>query len=289
MAKAENRPTREDIERDEVAEGLHDAIEGVREHRNTIIIIGLLILLVIVGSWAYSNHAQAKKMDNNALLSIALESYSAWELQAIQEDRDRRFEDALSAIDTLIGQASGTELGQIGLYLKGNLYFRNNQFDEAREAYEAYAAKATNADEKARANIALGYVTENTSFFVEDEAEQLAGINKAYDYYKQAADGVEEDSYLNYYARMSLARLHELKGENQEALDILEVLAALDPPMEMPETINSDDVFASMIVQNIISGENQFRLGATVDLRIERLKALIGDEENVETVTVGEE
>lgn len=279
----------EELQRDEVAESIQELTDGVKKHRHLIVTVIVLTGVAIVGMnfWRSGQHARIEQSSDLLVKTINL--YQSFENQPLPEDRERVFEDALKAVDTLQTEYANTKPAALGEYIKGHLYFQMDKFDEAAAAYKKFLASASTAEQKAQAQIALGYTAENAAFLMEDAAEQKTSADEAMSHYEAAAKLVPAGNFLNYYAKLGEARLYELTGEDQQALDLLTELAA-NPPLAGPE-VDEDDVkeledpIGNVMRVSLLTYQDQIRLGATAQLRLDRLQAKMGIEAPVATVT----
>lgn len=155
-------------------------------------------------------------------------------------DRAVKAQEAIATADKTIAEFAGTEVARRALLLKGDAYF--NMGDDASsggapntlkaiEVYEEFLRGATTDEDKATANLALGYAYENKFFLLKDGTAFEPSIS-----HYEKVRGNPAAGFLKYEAMNAIARMYEFQGKTQEATQLyLEVYKARyrpEPSME---------------------------------------------------------
>lgn len=280
MAKSQKKPSRKDLKRDEVAEGIEEFITTTRKNAVKIVAFAAAVILVVAVTFAFNANRQAIKHDTSQILNSANILYE--EISNIEDDavRRQRMEGTVSSLDELIAQYSDSQAAHFALYLKGNCYFYMDELESAREAFQSYTDDAETDIDRARGKIALGNTAENRFFLDESEQSQL---DMAVALYGEAVELAPEGSYIYYDALLNRARLLELTFRDEEALAIYDkVLAERPAPRSLIASNEDEDEDEPDLLGGGIRGfvKNQIRqqrdvlsLYTTARLRAERLKA----------------
>lgn len=277
MSKA-RKMVQEDVQRDEVAEGIYEGLHKVQENRNRIIVALLVILGVALISMAWRSHATRQAVDSTQMLTTSVEHYRAMLDGTDQAAREKALKELLTSADSLASEFPSTKAGREALYLKGAGYYAVDQFDKAIEAYNQYLNKAENDEERARGAIALGYTYENKSF-LSPEKDRPALTKSAMDNFDRAAVYAQKDQpYLHAYAQLGQARLLELTGQNDKALALYEQVMKRETPAPAEAKAEKGeeegkDMLMDLLRRQMSEGEAQMSFQATARLRAERLKA----------------
>ena len=295
MAKSKRKPTHEELQRDEIADSLHDIVETI--HRlKYVILAAILIIIAVAVAWRYVDVRRGERLIAlNQAVTETIQDFH--QLESLTEPEERQ-EAAASLVETLeeVIQTHGTSqpLGRFALYLKGMTHYSVDEFGPARSAFNQYLAEARNDEESARGEIALAYAYENEGFFPADPESQRSLLDLAQNHYLRASGIARQPHpYLHYYAVLGQARVHEAIGENQEALDLYRQILEERPPRELEpiEDIEAPDrqqrALIRMLARMMREAEEPLSLTATAQLRLERLEARMGiapDEGPVTTV-----
>lgn len=282
MSKARNL-VQKDLQRDEVAESIQNTVDTIRQNRNKLITILVLILVGVILVTAVRSHNMRVLDESNRLMGTALDRYA--ELQRASEAAPRK--DALTAIitstDTLMDSYAGTKLAREALYLRGSAYYSMDKFTEAQKAYQAYLDQAKNPEEHARGEIALAYTYENESYLDKTKSRDT-NVDNALNHFGSAAVAAKGDGatpaypYLYYYALLGQARIFELKGKDAEAIKIYsQILKDRPAPVAAAQNAKNDlaesEAMMKMVNEQIANQEAQLSFQATAKLRLERLQA----------------
>lgn len=272
----------EELQKDEVAEGVHELFLWMQKNKQKLIALALLLVAATLGWSVYSSHKDVVLRDSNVQMASALNDYQR--LSAIEdpEQAAAALETLVANLDEMIEQYGGTTIGTEALFLKGAAYYTQDMFTEAREAYAAYRDKAGSAREAARAYIALGYTDENESFF-SDQADQRNLLDQALVNYESASARVDQESYLRYYALMGQARVYELTRRNEEAIACYQQVMKERPAPDSGDTkvdmsLSMGGRMGDMIAEMIGDQQRLLSFSATARQRLERLQASMGEE-----------
>ncbi len=279
MAKNQ-KITPEELQQDEVAQEFEKALVWFRTNwpkllLGLLLIIGVILLIVKMGS------TQEKKMaESTAMMNEALGQYQRLEYISDTAERQKLKDTIVATVDNLRSQYSGSELVDDAVYLLGATYYQLGQFSDAQKAYNEYLSLAKDDEARARGEIALGYAAENESFWLKDKAKQLENLNAALNHFTKATSYATKGSHLYYYALLGVARINELTGKDEEAIKLYEQVKK-----ERPATTTADgdkaadekaDPMMDFFSKQITDAEKAMSYAATADMRLQRLKAKAG-------------
>ncbi|HOE97090.1 MAG TPA: tetratricopeptide repeat protein [Candidatus Sumerlaeota bacterium] len=292
MAKAQ-RPTANELQRDEVAESLQETLLTLQRNRKKLIAAAIVLILGVIIFTAVRSHRNSVIIESNRLMSDALEGYGRL-IQATDEtDRQREVDYTLAALDQLHDSHGDTPLGHEALFLKGKIHYELGNWEEAQRAYQQYIDEARTAEQRAQGRIALAYAHENASFSQPNEQARRSELDAALLNFEQAQDAAPDHSYLTYYAMLGEARYYELTGDNERAIAVLERIVN-ERPAPVAQTDSADEAdspldteLSEQLRTAVREQESQASFQATAKLRLERLRARAGLEAP-EPVTVVE-
>ncbi len=287
---AKRKLTHEELQRDEVAEGLQETLDSLRRNRNKLIGLAAVAILVAIVYAAVSGYQARVLRESNEMFANAMTAYARLLSAADDEQRRGALGDMITELDTLIETYGTSPLGRAATFLKGRAYYAIDDYPKAQEAYEQYLAQTQDDAQKARGEIALAYSLENESFFLDDLTEQRAKLDQARVHYELAAAASPKPSFLYYYALLGQARYHELVQEEEQAIALLEEVVAERPaPVTDPAAAAGpdpdEDPELALVKMAIREREAQLSLAATARQRLERLRARQGLDEAVTEVT----
>ncbi|MCL5270375.1 MAG: tetratricopeptide repeat protein [bacterium] len=280
MAKAP-KLSHEELQKDEVAEGMQKALDWVQVHRVLLIGLGILVLIALFAGMAWSSHQAKVLRVSNDLITEALSDYAQLANTNDPGERQKVVDRILTSIKNLRDQYPSIPLAHEALYLKGSVYYSTDKFPEAQEAYKAYIDGAADDQQRAMGEIGLGYAYENESFWLKDKTAQLNKLTPSLAQYTQAAVHATPKSYLYYYALLGQARINELTGKNDEAIRLYKQIVA-DRPSPIPVTEEKTkkgeekDQLMAMLVKQINEQESKLSFQATAELRLKRLEEKAG-------------
>jgi tetratricopeptide (TPR) repeat protein len=288
---AKQRLDHQQAERDEVAEGVHDAFLFLQ--RNYIWIVAL----IVVASGVYIGFMVVQQ--RNALASGEINNSITQALIQLNEitsltDPERRLAAVaplVESMDKLVAQYPDHRLTSQAFYLKGRAYFESDQFEKAEEAYGRFANSAPDEESAARADIALGYTYENKSFLVEETSQRNDSLTSALGSYERAASRLP-GSYTYYYALLCQARIHELQKNDARAIELYQkvlderaspmVASAVTVEDDKPTAGSSGDLM-NLIRESLVRMETQLSFQKTAQLRLAQLKGFSPDDVSVNT------
>ena len=281
MAKDKRKLSHEELQRDEVAEGVHHSLVWVIDHRNLVIVVVLMVLAAVLVLTAYASHKAKVRGESSAMLVQGVNYLSRLESEETPEQRKEAFEGAITRADTVLDAFAGSSLAPEALFLKGRSDYAMDDFEQAQAAYEQYIDEAGSKTEQARGEIALGYAYENDAFFKEDPAIRRARVESAQARYDRAMALVPDNSYLYTYAMLGKARTYELLGDNELAIELYETVikdrpAALADETDAETEDAEDDGPEQFLRKTIEEYEAQLSFEATAKLRLERLQSQAG-------------
>ena len=299
MAK-DTKLSHDELQRDELAEGLLGAWAWVRQRRELVIgsILAVVVLIAGIGIWG-GIRARANA-NANQLITQAMSSYAQYQSATDPKDREQSAQKTMETLDNLIKAYGDTRLGREGRFLKGSFLYSQDKFADAQKAYDEYlkaAESGGSSAEKARGEIALGYAYENETFWLTDNSARENSLKAARTHYDRAVAIAPAKSYLQYYAMLGQARVAELTGQDQQAIEIYDRIVKERPappslvsskPQDQAEASSKKDKLTEMVRDEVISREGQMSFQATAKLRLERLRAkapLVAPETTVTTVT----
>jgi tetratricopeptide (TPR) repeat protein len=272
-----------DVQRDEVAEGIQNTLQKIKESRNLLITI---IIVAIVGTLLFlgvRGHNENVLNETNNLMSDALDKYADLERATDEKQRKDDLTAIVTATDNLIESHGGGKLAHEALYVRGSAYYSMDKFTEARKAYQDYIDQAKTGDEKARGEIALAYTYEN-EYFLDKTKTKRNNIDNALTHYGYAAIAAKGEGaapawpYLYYYALLGQARINELTGKDAEAIKLYQQIikdrpAPIDTSKDEKETAAEGEGMIKMLRQYIATMESPLSIQTTAKLRLERLQA----------------
>lgn len=144
-----------------------------------IFLIGVLVLFVIVQIFNYANARKIEKA------TMAIEDIQNRYVEASEADKSENpsfdaYKSYITELDGVIAKYPKEYAGRRALFLKGDIYFRFKDFDNAAEAYKKFAADYPKSYDAPIAIYNTGVCYENTGKLKEAESEYL----KIYNNYK---------------------------------------------------------------------------------------------------------
>lgn len=275
MATTKRKLTREELERDEVAESIQEFKEAFAENRTKIFAVIGVVVLAFVGTFAYLGYRDRIQTETSQKLNAASVLFA--ELPGLQdeEERNRRLEATITSMQELIDQYPDSKAAKSALFLKGNCYYYMDNLTLAQETFESYLADADTDEDKARGEIALGYTLENQFYFNDTQRNKL---DEALAHFELAAQLAPEGSYLYYSALMNKARILSLTYKDAEALEIYKKIMEERPaPRTGMLAAEEDDSLqggiVGMVNQQIESRLEPLSFYSMAKLNAERLEA----------------
>jgi len=276
MAKTP-RITFKTLKEDEVRSYWLDLINRVRENRKALLIgvVSLLALLVIVQ--IFRHRAAARANTATILLSQARTEIEAALLRPPdrmdEQTRERLFGSADEKLQLLSDFYRRSNLAPYALYLRGNIAFFRNNYDEAANFYTEYLDKVSDPTEKADGYIALGYTYENKFFWTAQKDEDRVWLDRALQNYLEA-ENLTSGTLQHYQAMLGRARLYDLQEDRaaqaKELYERIERERKLEPPKLWADAKQSPQTW---LLNQAEQMKYLFTLAETARLRRERLEA----------------
>lgn len=273
MAKQKSKLSREELERDEVADSFEAALESVRRNRIRLAVASAVILAVAVSAYFYSENKRQVQTQFSGILNTSAAIFDEIPKMQDEAQRETRLKDTLKTLQTQIVDRDPTsEAAEEAVHLIGRCYYALDDTTKAAESFNKYLTMADNEQEKARGQIALAYAQENAFYFTTDQAR----LNEALETFRLAKATAEPRSYLYYSALIGEARLLELLGKDPEALEIYKrVMEERPSPVEVadnsepPAGFNPSEYARRMINQTM----STLGFAATAKMRAQVLES----------------
>lgn len=279
MAKQSRREEEVELQKDEVAETLHQWLAWFEENRKQVLTTAVAVLVVLTLWLVLQNRREGVRSDVNLQINQVLTNLDRLPTLTDATARQEMTKTAQQTLDVLIDKHGDTVLGNEARLLRGNLFFEQDRFADAQKEVTAYLEKAKGDSAKARGEIALAYAFENESFITTNTQLQRTKLETARQHYVSAQKLVPTGSYLFTYARLGEARYHELVGDNANAIrlykEIMEQRPAPTPPPTGTErsAANKTESDLDRVRQELDKNMQGFSFATAARLRLERLQA----------------
>jgi len=287
--------TRKELKTDEVAEAGRSVFEFLHDHQKTILMAAGVILAIVVLFRVASGFAAGRRRDAATEVSRARERLLEATRKEQPGDREQILNSVIARCDDVIASYGSTDAALEALYVKGSAYQLLRELDQAESIFKAYLEKAARSEDKARGQIALGYVCEDRYFRDRGDEDRSRQAKEAYQ--KARELGTDPDGNLSYqacYAMLSLAGLHTATRELDQAAKIYEEIIQKRPfygkdyqaPPDM-ETLDlagkSRDEQVKIVHGNLREVLAQMSFEREAKARLEEIKPRLG--KTVETTT----
>jgi predicted negative regulator of RcsB-dependent stress response len=204
---------------------LMDSINWVRttwiNHGNKILFGLIAFFVVLFGVRFYQNQKQSRMENASMMFDVAYEDYTQ-SLDMEGDERVNQENEALSSVDQLVVSFPGSTRAVHGLLLKGDILYRQGNYEEALEAYESAASQANQEDSVVLARMGIAQCRAD----LEDAA---AGIEVL-----QAILVRYPDTNFADQIHLQMARLYEAEGNGEQALTQYEKIDE-DSPFLTPQ------------------------------------------------------
>lgn len=277
MATTKRRITRQELERDELAESIQDLRQTFMANRLKIGIIAGAVILALVVILGYSAYRSRVVTESSQILNSANVLFS--ELPGLQDEgeRTKRLQAMVGSLQDLVDRYSDSEAARTALFLKGNCYYYMDDLAKAQQTFEKYLSNSSTAADKARGEIALGYTLENQFYFDDTKKKKL---DEAITHYDFAVSSAPAKSYLYYSALMNKARILELTSRDADAIKIYKQIMEERPAPRATaanKKQSDEEMFKGGLV-GFVEKQVQTRLEplsffATAKLRVDQLEA----------------
>jgi tetratricopeptide (TPR) repeat protein len=267
----------EQVQHDEVAEGVHEAVVFVQKHALKLLL--LVVAVLVIGLVLITRKSRESRIASEINIAITQAMIQINEIASAGDPAQRlaAAQPVVTGMDKLIEQHPENILARQALFLKGRALYEADQFEDAQAAYRKFIDQAPTQEAAARGDIALAYAYENQSFLVEDTQRQTDLLTAALGSYNNAAERLP-GSYLYYYALMGQARVNEVLKKPDAAIAlyqrVLDERPAPDPEdMETPAGDGSEEGdLMDLIRQSLNQMESQMSFQKTAQLRLAQLK-----------------
>lgn len=225
MAKV--KITRKGLKEDEVHEfGIRVAF-WFQQNQKMLLIAAVLIVVALVGKTVISNSRENAMLTLNAEYSYAFELYqNARTIPLGLEARDDQLADAAQLFIELAENHPNKPIGQLAAFHQANILFYQEEFAEARAAFQELLSKAKKPETICGIHLALGDCYSSEAFRAQDSPQLIEQALASYD----AAYEAFSDSYLGYYALFCKAHLLKHNPETRaEAVEIFRMIEEQRP------------------------------------------------------------
>ncbi len=176
--------------------------------RNRVLLWSLLISMAVLITGYFIWFEWNKRIVENStfLAEGAQDLYQTWNTEEDQNRKNEIEEELLEALNLIIRKYPHQYAAERALFIKGNLFFEKENWDDAAKAYLDLAH-----------SFAKGYLAPLSLFNAAVAYEELNESDKALANYKLITEK-HSDNYLLPHALFSLGRLYEQKEEYDLAL-----------------------------------------------------------------------
>ena len=185
------------------------------QHSKKITVAGVLVLVAVVAVVLLRMSEKKNEEEAARLFGAALETYDRRVAQT-GEGANQDLKDVLAKFDEIITKFPRTSSGAMSQLYRANIYFRQNQFDEAAKAYTAFLDQAG----KKRLYLCLGW--EGLGHAYEGKKDYSKAL-EAYQKMLQSGEG-----YQLTEAHLNLGYCYEKLGKTKEALDSFKAFLSSD-------------------------------------------------------------
>jgi len=216
--------SRHELKRDELRDFGANLLEFYEKRRVTLwAVIGVAVALwAIVKVWgAYS---EGKSRESQGHLSESLNLLeTALTVTDKPEQRTQLLQQAAQNCEILRSHYPGSLAAREALLIKGSALFFMNSPEAALRDFTEYRETSDTPEDRARANISLGYCYENQ--FFDSGMQDINAGKQALNSYQQAV-AASNDPYWKHRGQLGEARIMEVLGELKDAITIYEQIVA---------------------------------------------------------------
>ena len=165
----------------------------------------VVVVMIIIGVLLWARNLQRKETHASLLLSQGVTALK--DADGLSEgETGSSYDEALETLTTLVEEYGSTESGELGLFLVGKCLSRLKKYGEAVKRYEEFLEVSENKQlYRSLALQSLGFAYENEKDY-----------DKAVACFSELAE--MEGNFLRGESILALARIHEQKGQREEAL-----------------------------------------------------------------------
>ena len=183
-----------------------------------LLLLLILLILTIIGIAIYSEMRSSIIEKSTVLLEEVEDKYGS-EFSNLSENMDEKkkteiMETILSSLDDIIGKYSNYYAGQRALFMKGEVYFADKQYDKAAENYSAFANKYKKS-----------YLAPISLNNIAVCHEELGDNDAAISYYKKITEAYSNDFPNIPRVLFSLGRLYETKEDFNTAMEYYNMIS----------------------------------------------------------------
>jgi len=273
MAKTP-RMTLKTLKKDEVRSYWFDLMKWLQENRKPLLIgvVACLALFAIVQ--VYRRRVASRASAINLLLTGAQAELQRALVTKEDQRREKLFGAADEKLQVITDIYRRSKLVPYATYLRGNIAFFRNKYDEAANFYEQYLSDVSDPVEKANGHIALGYTYENKFFWTPQRPEDRMWLERALQNYLDAQNLTTSGTMQYYIALLGRARLYDLQEDRQDQAKELYERIERERKLEAPK-LSSDRKQGphAWVLDQINEMNHLFTLAETARLRRERLEA----------------
>ncbi|MCL2294187.1 MAG: tetratricopeptide repeat protein [Spirochaetes bacterium] len=187
-----------------------------------LVFLGIFLFVAIIGIAIYSE-IRSSAIERSTILIEQLEEkyYSEFIILARSGNEQQRLEfieNTLASLDDIIARYSRFYAGKRALFLKGEIYFNEGQFENAAKYYSALASRFRRSY--------LAPISLNNAAV---SHEELGDIDSAIRYYRKIVQRYIADYPNIPHVLFSLGRLHETKEDFIAAVEYYNMLNTMFP------------------------------------------------------------
>lgn len=233
---------KQDLEQDEVLMTWLKFSHWFAANRVPILAVLVVILAAVVG-WKVKQYREEQiAAGANLLFGKAQKSFNEamFAGKAGSEERTKALQAAIKSTTELAATYPTAATARLGKYLEASAYLAMGDKDGSAEntekalaGFKAYAAAATNGEEKASGLLGVGAALANRSWLKPEGAE--ADQQEALKAYADAATAAGEAKHLVFEAKLAQGRLHAARGENEKAIALFKEVVKARPLMAVPK------------------------------------------------------
>ena len=266
------RISRKSLKEDEVKSFWLDLVKKAQQRRKEIMYGALAVLALLVVVQIYRHRVASQAAAADQLVSQAQVEIQYALMTKDDAAREKRFTSADEKLQAITDVYRKGTLLPYATYLRGNIAFFRNNYDEAAQFFKDYLSLVTDPVQKADAYIALGYTYENKFFWTQRTGEDRVLLEQAVQSYLDA-ESLTSGTMERYLAMLGRARLYDLQEDRaaqaRELYEQIERERKLQPPERTAETKQTPHAW---LLNQMEDMKRLFSLSETARLRRERLE-----------------
>jgi tetratricopeptide (TPR) repeat protein len=267
------RITRKTLKEDEVRSYWFDLIKWAQQQRKPLTVGAIAVFAAFVIVQVYRHRVAAQAEAVGRLVSTAQMEIQYALMTKDDQAREKRFISADEKLQAVTDVYRRSKLVPYAIYLRGNIAFFRNNYDEAAQFYKDYLSAVTDPIEKADGHIALGYAYENKFFWTPQKAEDRLWLEQALQNYLDA-ENLTSGTMEHYIAMLGRARLYDLQEDRAAQAKELYERIERERKIEWPEpSAGAKQNPHRWLLNQTEEMKRLFTLAETARLRRERLEA----------------